>query len=94
VNYLREDKLWGNEDPLFPATLVIVAEDRRFTVAGLDRKHWSNASPIRKIFREAFPAAGLRYFNPHSVRNTLVQRGETVCKSPRGVQSVEPKSRP
>lgn len=22
INYLREEKLWGNDDPLFPATLV------------------------------------------------------------------------
>jgi hypothetical protein len=30
-------------------------------------------------FREAFAAAGLQYFNPHSLRNTLVQLGETLC---------------
>jgi integrase/recombinase XerD len=49
---------------------------------GIERKHWSNATPIRGIFREAFNAAGLPYFNPHSLRNTLVQFGETVCKTP------------
>ena len=82
VSYLREDKLWGNDDPLFPATKVAVAEERRFQVVGLERKHWSNATAIRTIFREAFQAAGLPYFNPHSFRNTLVQLGETVCKTP------------
>jgi len=82
VNYLRESKLWGNDDPLFPATKVAVTEERRFRVVGIDRKHWSNATAIRKIFREAFQAAGLPYFNPHSLRNTLVHLGETVCKSP------------
>ncbi|MFT5042014.1 MAG: integrase/recombinase XerD [Hyphomicrobiaceae bacterium] len=40
------------------------------------------AEPIRRIFREAFPAAGLVYFNPHSLRNTLVQLGETRCRTP------------
>lgn len=83
VRYLREVKLWGNDDPLFPATRVAYgAALRQFEVAGLDRKHWSNATPIRKIFREAFERAGLPYFNPHSVRNTLVQLGEKLCKSP------------
>ena len=82
VNYLRETKLWGNDDPLFPATKVAVTEERRFQVVGIERKHWSNATPIRKIFREAFQAAGLPYFNPHSLRNTLVQLGETLCKTP------------
>ena len=47
VAYLRTEKLWGLDDPLFPATKVAVGDDLRFAAAGLDRKHWSNASPIR-----------------------------------------------
>lgn len=82
VQYLREVKLWGNDDPLFPATRIEHGESRQFEVAGLDRKGWSNATPIRTVFREAFERAGLPYFNPHSFRNTLVQLGERLCKSP------------
>ena len=82
VNYLCNEKLWGNDDPLFPATQVAVGEEYRFQVVGLERKHWSNATPIRKIFREAFEAAGLPYFNPHSMRSTLVQLGEKCCRTP------------
>jgi hypothetical protein len=82
VGYLREEKLWGNDDPLFPATHIAQGADRQFAVSGLDREHWSSASPIRAIFREAFHRAGLPYFNPHSIRNTLVRLGEDLCKSP------------
>jgi integrase/recombinase XerD len=82
VNYLWHDKLWGNDGPLFPATRVAVGAECRFRVVGIERKHWCNATAIRKIFREAFQAAGLPYFNPHSLRNTLVQLGETVCQTP------------
>ena len=82
VNYLRDELLWGNDDPLFPATRIAVGASSQFEVAGLDRKHWSNATPIRKIFKGAFTNAGLSYFNPHSFRNTLVRLGETACKSP------------
>ena len=57
-------KALGLDDPLFPATKVLVGASHRFEVAGLDRRHWSNAGPIRKVFREAFGSAGLRYFNP------------------------------
>ena len=46
------------------------------------RKHWSNAGPIRKIFKDAFAAAGLPYFNPHSFRKTLALLGGQICKSP------------
>ncbi|MHB8448583.1 MAG: hypothetical protein ACYC7G_08955 [Rudaea sp.] len=50
--------------------------------SGLDRAHWSNATPIRDIFKKAFAAAGLPYFNPHSIRNTLATLGEKLCQSP------------
>ena len=82
VTYLREEKLWGNDDPLFPATRVALGAARQFEASGLERKHWSSASPIRTIFREAFERASLPYFHPHSLRNTLVRLGQDVCKSP------------
>ena len=83
VMYLREELLWGNDDPLFPATLMeCSSESRQFEVAGLNRKGWGSASSIRTIFKKAFESAGLPYFNPHSFRDTVVHLGETICKSP------------
>jgi integrase/recombinase XerD len=82
VTYLRQQKLWGNDDPLFPATRIELGETRHFEATGIDRKSWSTASPIRAIFKQAFEAAGLPYFNPHSFRRTLVQLGETKCQTP------------
>ncbi len=82
VNYLRQEELWGGDDPLFPATKIVVGASRHFEVSGLDRKHWSSAGPIRKIFKDAFAGAGLPYFNPHSFRKTLAQLGEKLCHTP------------
>ncbi len=82
VDYLRKSKLWGDDDPLFPATRVVVGPSRQFEAAGLDRKHWSTTTPIRMIFREAFERASLSYYNPHSFRTTLVRLGETLCRLP------------
>jgi len=82
VSYLRDEKLWGNDDPLFPATCIALGAAHQFEAAGLTRDHWSTASPIRTIFREAFVRAGLPYFNPHSFRNTLVRLGQDVCTTP------------
>jgi len=82
VAYLRNEELWGNDDPLFPSTRIEVGASCQFEAAGLERKHWSNASPIRQIFRAAFTNAGLPYFNPHSFRNTLVKLGQEVCRTP------------
>jgi integrase len=82
VSYLREEKLWSNDDPLFPATRIALGATRQFEVSGLERNHWSSASPIRTIFHMAFTSAGLPYFNPHSFRSTLVRLGQDVCRSP------------
>lgn len=82
VAYLRDEKLWGDDDPLFPSTRIKVGASHQFEVAGQDQAHWSTATQIRKIFRDSFTNAGLPYFNPHSYRNTLVQLGQKVCKTP------------
>ncbi len=82
VRFLREEKLWGNDDPLFPATRIALGASQQFAAAGLEQKHWSTATPIRTIFREAFERAGLPYFHPHSLRKTLARLGEEVCNSP------------
>jgi integrase len=82
IKYLRVDKLWGLDDPLFPATKIVVGSTRHFEAAGLDRKHWSSAGPIREIFKRAFATAGLQYFNPHSFRKTLALFGGQICTSP------------
>ena len=82
TTYLREGKLWGNDDPLFPATNIALNSSRQFEAAGLKREHWRSAAPIRRIFRDAFRQAGLQYFHPHSFRDTLGHLGETVCQTP------------
>ena len=61
---------------------MVLGANRQFEVAGLDKAHWSSASPIRGIFRDAFQNAGVQNFNPHSFRNTLVRLGQDLCKSP------------
>jgi integrase len=82
VHNLKTKSLWGLDDPLFPTTRVAIGVGRRFEVAGLDRKHWSSAGPIRAIFKAAFEAAGLPYFKPHSFRKTLAQLGQRLCRTP------------
>lgn len=77
-----DGKALGLDDPLFPATKVAVGNNLQFAAAGLDRKHWSSASPIRQIFKEAFAAAGHAYFNPHSFRKTLALLGGRICRTP------------
>ena len=73
VRFLRHEKFWSDDDPLFPASENGLSPTGRFEPIGLARRHWSNAAAIRRIFKRAFVAAGLPSANPHSFRNTLVQ---------------------
>lgn len=81
VEELRDELGFGPDDPLFPKTKIEI-RDGLFAPTGLDREHWRDAAPIRRIFRAAFEASGLPYFNPHSFRNTLASLGERLCTSP------------
>lgn len=82
IRHLREDLLYGHDDPLFPATRTELAGNGRFEPVGLERRHWNQSQPIRLIFRDAFQQAGLPYFNPHSFRKTLVQLAQQMCRTP------------
>lgn len=80
--YLRKELLWSEDDPLFPKTKIGLGEEGGFQAMGLSREHWSGTGPIRAIYREAFTAAGLPYFNPHCFRDVLVRLGEQLCTTP------------
>lgn len=75
IAFLRAEKSFGPDDPLFPKSKVAPGDDLAFRAVGLDRAPWANANPVRAIFKNACALAGLPYFNPHSIRNTLVQLG-------------------
>lgn len=79
---LKQVLLFGDEDPVFPRTKLVVDSDGCYRVDGLDRAPWRSAAPIRRIFKEAFVVAGLRPTNPHSFRYTLVRLGERICRTP------------
>jgi hypothetical protein len=85
VEYLRNDRGFGAEDPLFPASIMSIEDGR--PVVSLGREGWTTAGPIRRIFKSAFVAAGMRYFNPHSFRNMLTRVGLKVCHTPEDLKA-------
>ena len=46
VRELRDDLLYGNDDPVFPRTKFAQDENLCFTVDGLEPGFWANAEPI------------------------------------------------
>ena len=49
---------------------------------GLSRRGWASDGPAREIFRRAFAAAGLPYYNPHSFRSMLVRHAMSLDLTP------------
>lgn len=80
--HLKHNLLFGPDDPIFPKTKIGLGKHGGFEPVGLLKEHWADAAAIRRIFKAAFEAADLPYFNPHSFRNTLANLGETMCQSP------------
>lgn len=80
IGELKEVHLWGLDDPLFPATEMRRSVTGGFHPVGVKRAHWSNADPVRRIFKVAFEKAGLPSFNPHSFRKTLTRLGLQLCR--------------
>ncbi|MGY9001946.1 MAG: hypothetical protein ACKVIF_02030 [Rhodospirillales bacterium] len=76
LKFINEVLRLKPNNPLFPKTLVEVnSETLSFEARGLSKEHWANAQPVRKIFKKAFQAVGLPYFNPHLVRKTICKWG-------------------
>lgn len=85
--FLRDELHRGDGDALFPATAVAPDANGAFAPAGLLREGWRSTGPVRLAFRRAFASAGLPYFKPHSLRDTLVQLGERTCPTIEGFKA-------
>ena len=84
---LQTAHLWGPDDPLFPRTRVEQDHDAAFRATGIERRHWRNADPVRRIFRAAFTTAGLAYYRPHNFRHTLARLGLRLCRTPEQIKA-------
>jgi hypothetical protein len=78
VNYLRREKLWGLDDPLFPATRIATGADLRFAVAGLDRKPVRSGRYSRKRLRRL----DCRTSIPTASGRPWRFLGGRICKTP------------
>lgn len=85
--FLKDELGFTPDDPLFPSTQIGQDDLDRFAPIGLTKNHWSSAAPMRKIFKAAFAANGMRYYNPHSFRNTLVALAQELNLGPKPMKA-------
>jgi integrase len=80
VNYLRKEKLFGNDDTLFPKPERRLV-DGRFDFNTLSCQNYSNSSKINAIIRNAFAMVQLPEYTPHLFRKTLAMHGDQICNN-------------
>jgi len=81
VCYLRNEKMFGHDDALFPKPERGISEYGGFVFSKLSRHPYSDGSKVREVVKEAFIAASLPAFGPHSFRKTLVLYGDKICET-------------
>lgn len=86
MTYLRTEKLFGPDDPLFPPLKMGVV-DGALQVTGFEREIYKNANSIRKVVKEAFTRADLPAFTPHAFRKTLVKWADTAYPTREGFKA-------
>ncbi len=80
VHHLRDDLLFGHDDPLFPPPKM-GRIDGGFAVMGLEREPYKNTNALRAVIKSAFVTTGLPAFGPHSFRKTIVKWADGHYKS-------------
>lgn len=79
VTYLRDKKLFGPDDALFPKPLMGLADGGGFSVLGLSRDNYTNGTKINAVIRDAFRVVQMPEYTAHSFRKTLVHFGNERC---------------
>ena len=82
VAFLREVKLFGPEDALFPKARVEAVVGQGFVNLGLARERFANAAKLNMIIRGAFAAVQMPQYTPHAFRKTLTHLGAELCHGP------------
>jgi len=89
AEYLRERKLFGSADPLFPRNKVTQAEGG-LTFISKDVKpvFWKGTNSVRKILKERAEVANLRYYHPHSFRHAAAYLALRNCRTGEQLKAI------
>ncbi len=92
VEHLRLALQFGPDDPLFPATRIKLGASGLFESSGVDRRHWSNASPIRAVFRRRLHRRRTALLQSPQCQEDAGPAWPARLPIARGIQGVESKS--
>lgn len=81
VQHLRDVRLFGPHDALFPKPEMGLVEGGGFAVKGLSRECYACTGILNRIIRDAFASVQMPEYTPHSFRKTLAMLGDEKCKT-------------
>jgi hypothetical protein len=93
VTFLRHERQWGLNDPLFPATRIIVGESNRFEAAGLDRRCWRKCDANKENLQGCIYGRRTSLLQPTLVPENSGEAWRAKLLHARRVQGVEPELR-
>lgn len=79
VRWLRTEKRFAPDDPLFPKANKLRMGKFAFRYEGLSRLPWTCTNPLREAVNNAFEQAGCLPYGPHVFRHMLAQEGNRVA---------------
>jgi integrase len=77
VNYLRQEKLWGLDDPLFPATKIVVGDSRHFRGIGPRPQALEQRRPYPSDFQGRLRGCGAAVLQPARLSEDPSPSGRT-----------------
>lgn len=82
IKFLKEEKLFSDNSPLFPARLKKIDEQGNIINDKISDNHLQSTGVIDDMLKAAFQNADLKYYSPHSFRNLLVSLASKFCTTP------------
>ena len=77
ITYLKDSRKFTLDDPIFTSTQSKFKQGTNSYIAiDVSNKRWESTNPINNILKKRSKEAGLKYYNPHSYRDTI----PNLCK--------------
>ena len=81
VNFLKQEKKFTGNDPIFPAIrLGHKGNVKKLVAIEVKPEFLKSTSRISKIFEESFTNAGLKPYSPHKFRHTAIDLALEKCR--------------
>lgn len=88
--YLKKERFFDNKAPFFPATNMELESEiqHTFIACGVSNKYWSDAGPIRRIFKMRASQMGIEYYSPHKFRHFAIRQASNHAIGPEQMKAI------